>query len=167
MIESKQKEEISKSYLNALCAIKGIAMDVHQHDDDGIDVFLSKRIQRNSGSWFDAQMRVQLKSTSSSSSYREQDQQYAYRLKLKNYNDLRKPATTKPYLFLLILPTLDTDWVTHSVEQIIIKRCMFWLDLKGKPDTKNTSSVTVHFPKANVVSPERLDEILLEIAENG
>ena len=41
MIDSVRKEELSKSYLNAVCAIKGISMEPQIHDDDGLDVTYS------------------------------------------------------------------------------------------------------------------------------
>lgn len=47
MNEPKRKEEISKSYLNAICAVCGVSMEAHVHDDDGIDALLKKVIVRN------------------------------------------------------------------------------------------------------------------------
>lgn len=163
MIETKRKEEISKSYLNALCAVKGISMQEQKHDDDGIDVILHKVILRADGSKYNSQISVQLKA--SATGYDEHDSYYSFPLKKKNYDDLRLPATTKPYLFLLILPEDECEWVTHSIEEIAIRRCMFWLDLKGLPDCENSSSVTVHLPKTNVVTSDELDSILKDIAE--
>jgi len=99
MIESKRKEEISKSYLNAVCAVKGIAMEPQTHDDDSIDAILKKIVHRPDGSKYNAAISVQLKSTSSGCP--ERGGHYSYRLKVKNYNDLRLSATMKSYLFLL------------------------------------------------------------------
>lgn len=165
MDESKRKEEISRSYLNAICAAKGIAMEHQHHDEDGIDVILKKIIERKDGLKYNALISVQLKS--SSLRYIEHDRYYSYRLNVKNYNDLRMQATIKSYLFLLVLPEIENDWVTHNIDQLIIKRCMYWLDLAGMPDTENSSTVTVDISKANIVSPEMLNEILHAIAENG
>ena len=163
MLDSKRKEEISISYLHALCAMKGISFEPQTHDDDSIDIMLKKVFCRADNSKYNAQISVQLKSTSSD--YKEQAENYSYSLKKKNYDDLRMPATVKPYLFLLILPEDDSDWVTHSIEELVIKKCMFWLDLKDLPDNDNTSSVTVYFPKSNYVSSETLDKILRNVAE--
>jgi len=163
MVETKRKEEISKSYLNAVCAAKGISMEVHKHDDDGIDVMLKKMLIRDDNIKYNALISVQLKSTSSD--YIEYDDYYSYPLKKKAYDDLRTPATVKPFLFLLILPNNENEWIAQSIEQLVIKKCMFWLDLEGLPDKDNISNVTVHIPKINLVSPEKLDEILKDIAE--
>jgi len=164
MIETVRKEEISRSYLNAVCAIKGISMENQEHDDDGLDVILKKIITLGNGSRFNALMSVQLKSTSSD--YSEYPDYYSYPLKKKNYDDLLRPATVKSFLFLLILPENENDWLAQSIEQLIIRKCMFWIDMEGFPNRENTSSVTVKIPKANVVTPEALVAILEGIAED-
>ena len=163
MIDTKRKEEISKSYLNALCATSGIAMEVQSHDDDGLDVVLKKILRRSDGSRYNAQISVQLKSTSSD--YSEIYNCYSYPLRKKNYSDLLMPATLKAYLFLLILPTEERDWVSHDIEQLVIRKCMFWHDLTGLPDSSNSTSATVHLPKENAVSSETLETLLQNIAE--
>ncbi|MCL2153763.1 MAG: DUF4365 domain-containing protein [Oscillospiraceae bacterium] len=81
MIETVRKEEISKNYLNAVCAIKGISMEPQEHDDDGLDVILKKIITFSNGTRFNALMSVQLKSTSSD--YTEYADHYSYPLKKK------------------------------------------------------------------------------------
>jgi len=73
-------------------------------------------------------------------------------------------ATTKPYLFLLVLPEDEKSWVTHNIEELVIKKCMFWLDLKDLPDSDNSTSVTVKVPKEHTVSPETLNELMKNIA---
>jgi len=163
MIDTKRKEVLSLSYMEALCAIRGIAVETHKHDDDGIDAHLSKTITRKDGYKFIAQINVQLKA--SSAQYKEYEYHYTYPLKKKAFDDLRLPATAKPYLFLLILPQDEKEWVLHSIDELIIKRCMFWLDLANMPSNENTSSVTVSIPKINVVSPEALEEFLIDVAD--
>jgi len=159
----RRKEEVSKSYLNAVCAVCGVSMEVHGHDDDGIDATLKKQVVRADGRDYIALISVQLKSTSSG--YDEQSDYYAYPLKKKNYDDLRRPATAKSYLFVLILPNDESLWVKHSIEELVIKKCMFWLDLNKLPDRDNSSTVTVHIPKSNSVSPKTVER-LLENAAN-
>ncbi|GHV28798.1 hypothetical protein FACS1894167_06810 [Synergistales bacterium] len=128
MIDTKRKEELSKSYLNAVCAVKGIAMEVQGHDDDGIDVILQKSIHRKDGHPYNARIGVQLKSTTIA--LKQAKGKISYPLEKKNYDDLRRPATIKPYLFLLILPKDEKEWIQQSVEELIIRKCMYWIDLK-------------------------------------
>jgi hypothetical protein len=164
MTEEIKKEEISLGYLKAICASQGISMNENRRDEDGIDAYLSKILLRSNGSKFNAKIDVQLKS--SSCGYVEHNNYYAYPLKVKNYNDLREPSSTKPYLFLLVLPENEQDWVIHDIDKLMIKKCMFWLDLADEPETKNTSTITVHFPKTQIVSPEVLESMLQEDMRN-
>jgi hypothetical protein len=163
MIDTKRKEELSKSYLNAVCAIKGIAMEIKSHDDDGLDVVLQKIMNKKDGNRYNALISVQLKSTSSDLT--ETEKYFSYPLKKKNYDDLRLPAVLKPFLFLLILPNNEDEWLQHSIEALIIRKCMYWADLNGLPDSGNQNSVSVQIPKDNVVSSDSVEDILMKIAE--
>ena len=158
MTDEKRKEKISLSYLKTICAIQGITVNENTDDEDGIDVSLSKVIKLSSCIPYNAKIDVQLKS--SSNGYTEQKNHYAYPLKIKNYNDLRADAAVKSYLFFLVLPSDEQEWVKHSVEELVVKKCMFWVDLANMPETNNTSSITIHVPKANAVSPEALEGLL-------
>jgi len=163
MIDTKRKEEISKSYLNAICAVNGIAMQIQEHDDDGIDALLHKVVQKSNGGKYNARISVQLKA--SATDYTEYPNHYSYPLKKKNYDDLRMPSTNKSFLFLLILPANESDWISQSINELVIRRCMYWQDLSGLPDSSNTSSVTVQLPKSNVVTTDVIEDMLVKIAE--
>lgn len=163
MVDTRRKEELAKSYLNALCAVKGISMEIQMHDDDSLDVMLKKIVIRSDTKKYNAQISVQLKS--SSSNYTEHETYYSYPLPKKNFDELRLPATAKAFLFVLILPAEEKDWIGQSISELIMRQCMYWLDLKGMPDSPNSTNVTVHLPRTNVVSPETLDRILVGIAE--
>ena len=158
MTDEKRKEKISLSYLKTICAIKGISITENHDDEDGIDVYLSKTLQLIGGRRYTAKIDVQLKS--SSNGYTEHKDYYAYPLKIKNYDDLRADATVKPYLFLLVLPSNEKEWVMHSIDKLVVKKCMFWMDLTKMPESSNASSITVRIPKANAVSPEALEGLL-------
>jgi len=163
MTVENKKENISISYLEAVCASQGINMQLNRNDADGIDALLSKWLTRNNGSKYHAKIDVQLKA--SSNGHTEHGNYYSYPLKVKNYNDLLEPATVKPYLFLLVLPEKENDWISHSVSELVIKQCMFWLDLSGSLATSNTSNITVQFPKTHIVSPTALEELLQAVMQ--
>ena len=56
---SKRKEDISISYISALCAYAGIAYEIVRHDDDSTDGILRKRILLDGHRKFDAELRIQ------------------------------------------------------------------------------------------------------------
>ena len=64
------------------------------------------------------------------------------------------------YLFLLILPENEEESVNFSVEQLIIKRCMYWVKLQKSKDRAEKDFVDIIIDKSNVVSPEALLNIL-------
>jgi len=163
MVETKRKEELSKSYLNAICAYVGVAMEVQAHDDDSIDVMLKKKMTRNDGSAFEAQLGVQLKSTSKCLT--ESANAVSYELKAKNYNDLKALSTVQKLLFVLILPEEEKEWITHSVDELVIRRCMYWISLESYPNSDNTSSITVQIPKIQYLDAEALQRLMQDVAE--
>ena len=67
------KEDLSISYILALCAYAGIAYEIVRHDGDSTDGILRKRILLDGNKKFDAELRVQLKCTSSQSQYADNE----------------------------------------------------------------------------------------------
>lgn len=163
MIHTKRNEEISFSYLNAICAMKGIAFERQIHDDDSIDAFLKKQVLTKDGRNYNAQLGIQLKATAQELS--QDDDVINFVLKVKNYNDLRGESTVQQLLFVLVLPSVETEWVTWTIDELIIKQCMYWVNLKNHGETENASSVTIKLPKSNTVSPENLLALMQKIAE--
>ena len=162
---SQQKEDISISYISALCASAGISYDVQQHDDDSTDAIIKRRIVFDDGSFYDAQMRIQLKCTSSVSQYTNQPEVISYKLKVKNYNDLCTPSTMPIILGLLVLPEDETEWVSWSKEELLIKGCMYWNSFLGCVKSDNQSTVTVQIPKCNLINQDSLNFLLEKIAK--
>lgn len=165
MIETKRKEELSKSYLNAICAYKGIAVEIQSHDDDSLDVMVKKILTRKDGVRFNAQIHIQLKATSQHLAGNASS--FNFELKLKNYNDLRMLSAAPMMLCVLTLPNDEQEWLSHSVDELILRECMYWLDLSKHPDTDNTSSVTVKIHRENTLTPDKMLNMLQNIAENG
>lgn len=105
------KEDISISYISALCAYAGIAYEIVRHDEDSTDGILNKRILLGENRKFNAELGIQLKCTSSPSQYTDHGDTLTYKLKVKNYNDLCLPSTTPIILGLLKLPENEELWV--------------------------------------------------------
>ena len=167
MKESRNKEDLSIAYLSALCASAGIAIDLQRHDDDSTDAIIKKLIVLDDGRMCESMLRVQLKSTSSRSQYHEDPQTITYTLKIKNYNDLRRKATTPIILALMILPEDAKDWTKWTEEELLIKGRMYWTSLRNAPEKDNTSSVAVKIERRHTVNSAELAELLKRAAEEG
>ncbi len=108
---------------------------------------------------------VQLKSVYSKNNYSEDENYIYYDLKVKNYNDLRSDRSNPIILGLLILPEEESTWVHNDIDRLLIKKCMYWLYLKGFIDTNNTTTVRIPIPKQSILTPVSLIKILQDVAE--
>lgn len=108
---TQMKEDISISYISAICAYAGIAYEIERHDDDSTDGILRKTILLDQHRKYVAELRIQLKCTSSPSQYTDNGSTLTYKLKAKNYNDLCLPSTTPIMLGLLVLPEDEGQWL--------------------------------------------------------
>lgn len=91
---------------------------------------------------------------------------FSYPLKIKNYNDLRIDTQTPRLLVVLDLPRERENWLTVSVDELIIRRAAYWKSLRGLPETDNSVSVTISIPKANIFDMNALAE-LMETSRQG
>lgn len=162
---TQQQEDIHISYISALCADAGISYDTQRHDDDSTDGIIKKRIMLPDGSFFDAQLRIQLKSTSSLSQYTDDGNSLTYKLNVKNYNDLCMPSTIPIVLGLLILPEDENARIQWSTEELLIRGCMYWADFSRCKKSDNRSKVSVRINKANILNQDVLLNILEKIAK--
>ncbi len=158
------QEDISISYLRAVCAEAKVDFTLRQRDSDSKDVTLSKKITTSSGLNVFVDLNVQLKSTYSSSEYSVSGNNIIYKLKAKNYNELCAKTTTDIVLALLILPNAD-NWIAQNHDELKISKSMYWCSLSGKTPTLNASTVSIALSKDNLLTPAGLNSILLKIAE--
>lgn len=76
---------------------------------------------------------------------------------IDRYDDLRSNALGVPrFLVVLFLPSADTDWLSHSVDQLVLKRCAYWVSLRNASATTNLTATTVYLPKAQIFGPGQL-----------
>jgi hypothetical protein len=85
---------------------------------------------------------------------------FHYPLKLKNYDDLRIDTQTPRLLVVLDLPREREQWLAVSVNELIIRRAAYWVSLRGAPESKNTTSVTVSIPMANIFDVAALTALM-------
>lgn len=91
----------------------------------------------------------------------------AYPLKIKNYDELRPTDLQVPRILIVVTVPDDLgDWLKHSEQELAMRRCGYWLSLRGEPGTTNTTSVTVQLPRANQFTVAELAGIMQRIG-NG
>ena len=160
--ENNIKAELSYAYLYAVAVRAGIACESGNRHEDGIGVDAKLRIRER----FDVNstltsftVDIQLKSTSVIVG--EANDRYSHKLPIKNYNELRSTECAAPQLLVVLqLPNDDNQWLTHSVEELVFRKCAFWLSLRGAPASDNETSRTVYIPKRNWLSVESLRDLM-------
>src|SRR5205085_1654536 len=101
---------------------------------------------------------IQAKSTKN---YQTDDTAVRYDTEVKNYNDLRDPKVGTPrILVVLCMPESESEWCDHTEERLLLRKCAYWMTLKGMPPTPNTKTVRVEIPRANRFNVEALNALM-------
>ncbi len=94
------------------------------------------------------------------------DGDFRYALRKRNYDLLRCPTLVPRILLVLALPEDEGDWLSVSEEQLILRRCAYWVSLKNATAVENTTAVTVTIPRTNRLDVGELKR-LMEMARTG
>ncbi len=160
------ESELSYAYLHAIASRGGIICEsTGRHTDEaGVDAVLRVKGKLAPDSVLTQfVVDVQLKSTIQVPV--EHDGNYSYSIKTKNYNELRSIHTGAPQLLVVLFLPADADnWLSHSEECLITRRCAYWVSLRGATDIAQGSK-TVYVPKANVLSVESLRTLMTRFSK--
>lgn len=154
---NQQKEQFSLAYIRAVAAHAGYQVARPESDMDSIDGMLIAEYETR------PQVNFQAKSTSHDLIRGEG---LSYELPLKNYNDLRIQTMVPRILIVVLMPASTADWLTHSEQELILRKCGYWISLANYPETSNRKSVTVSIPRANLFDTAGLAQLMDEAA-NG
>jgi hypothetical protein len=165
--EQNIEAELSYAYLHAVASRAGFGCKVGtRHDDDaGIDAIVSEDGRRLAAdsvlTSFD--VHVQLKAT-----YQvpvEQAGAYSYSLTIPHYDKLRNPKVNSPrILVVLYLPADAAEWVAHSEESLIARRCAYWVSLRNAPASDNAKYQSVYIPRTQVLSADGLTAMMMRVS---
>jgi len=158
--ESWRKEDFSKAYVSALAAAAGAGCEWVTRDYFKTDGYFKKEFP---GAAIPvAQLDFQLKSTTAEC---RDETQIRYELERAAHNFLANVATLAPRVLIVVLLPADVgEWVATSEEALALRRCGYWLSLRGAQATQNAYSITVGIPRANALTAPALDSILARIA---
>ncbi len=89
---------------------------------------------------------------------------FPFDLPLKNYDELRNPDLIFPHLlFVILVPRAAAERVSVTEEALVLRRCGYWLSLRGLPDTSNSQTCRVHIPRANVLNVAGLTGLMTRL----
>ena len=157
-----QKEQFSFAYARAVAAVAQIAVNEPAVDDDSVDLSFKRR--GGGGAVRSPQLDAQVKCTESANVH---PTHVAYPLKLKNYEELRPTNLLVPRILIVVtVPDVLADWLSHSEPELAMRKCGYWVSLRGWAATANSTNVTVHLPRANHFNVAQLQQIMQRIG-NG
>lgn len=155
---NKQKEQFSIAYVQAVVAASGYNVYRMSVDEDSIDLGVAATGNLNLPR--SPKLDLQLKCTAKDILH---DGALHFPLEMKNYNDLRADSLVPRLLVVLLVPEDVLNWLAQSEDELIMRRCCYWLSLRAAPAVDNTATVTVRVPRAQVFSPDALQGIMEKI----
>ena len=161
--DDQVKEQLSIAYVNAIAAMCNYGCEFTTVDIDSVDA----TITCNGNLAHDSTIRspyihLQLKATENLQLNSASD--YSFFLKKKNYDDLRARTLIPRLLVVLNLPTGKANWLTHSINDLVLRNCAYWVNLFGLPDVANTTGSTIYIPSVNHFSPTALQNLMLKVS---
>lgn len=173
LTENNIKSELSYAYLHAVAARAGVECHgTGRHSDGaGVDAFL-----RAKGKFHDDSkltqftVDVQLKATSTTPREpSKKEAHYAFDMEVPHYKKARYATGSRNnelLVIVLFLPNDPTEWLHHTVDGLLAKRCAYWVSLCDAPETTNSDkgSQVIYLPKKNVLSVDGLRDVLGRIS---
>ena len=159
MTQNDIEEALSRAYVHAVTGRAGvnIATDLKDYGTDGTfrEVVPFKGVLIPSGCSLDFQLKASIDCTL------EKDH-VVYDMKADAFQKLvhrRINGSTPQILILLALPQDAEQWLGHSEEALLIRKCCYWY-LVDKEYTDNTSTVRIRIPRNQQFTTESLVELL-------
>ena len=156
-------DELATAYVQAIAAMAGATIAVSRQDY-GVDGTL-KQIIKAAGNFIESGFPVdfQLKGTTIAAL---QGARVHYDLKVRNYDLIvsRPPLGTPYYLYLICFDGAPDEWFALGPSELILKASAYWWRQSG-PRTSNSSTVRIHLPLENRLTPEAIEGMLRESKE--
>ncbi len=163
------EEQLSYAYLHAVASKAGVGCQTtgRSFDNAGIDVMLNTcRDFGSDAKLTDLTIHVQLKATTKQPTQNKEGKLSYFLPKIEQYNALRRETCLPPILLVVMfLPENNEEWLKHTKEELILKRCAYWVSLMGAPESTNTSGQTIYLPMYQVFDPEGLMRLFSRIAK--
>lgn len=161
------ESELSYACLHAVAAKAGVGCQVAARALDNVGIDATLHVKRDFGHGAvltEFSLHVQLKATINVPV--GHGSRFSYNFKgIDQYDNLRASTIMPPkILVLLCLPTEREEWLTHTDDQLLLKRCAYWVSLRGALESANSTSQTIYLPRSQVFSPDGLTDLLARIA---
>lgn len=163
MDRNTQKEEFSYAYIQAVASVAGYSVERKPRPMDNAGIDITIEVPGELGMVLFPRFDAQVKCTSSLNILHNNFIKFP--LDIKNYNKLRHEKPLVPQILIVVLVPNDLGgWLNISEEETLMKKCGYWISLKGEPSTQNTSNITVDIPRLNIFTPANLTLLMEKIS---
>jgi hypothetical protein len=156
------QSQFSLAYAQAVASVAGYFVEITDRgfDKDGIDMVV---LQRGAmGLTTSTRLDLQIKSYTGE----VQGDPWPYDLDVKSHRDLIPSSYQVPRVLVVVrVPSDVQDWISHSEDQLVLRRCGYWLSLRGSAPTSNTSTTRVRLSRANLFDAAGLTSLMTRVAE--
>jgi hypothetical protein len=161
--------ELSYAYIHAVASKAGVGCKIgSRHDDNaGIDAELTGWGPfPNGGYREEIDIKVQLKATVKPP-LEYMGKYWSYSLSgISRYDDLRSDALSTPRILVVLFLPADADWLTLDDEGLILRKCAYWVSLRGAKPSTNRTAQTVYLPKDQRFDPNGLIALMAQLSRN-
>lgn len=158
-----KKEQLSIAYVRAVAAAAGFSCTKPDVDDDSVDVMVSC-----SGTYGEATLlrspRIELQAKATADELTPEDTCIKFPLPIKNYEDLKGITLIPRILVVMLVPDEVDNWIEQSEEQMLMRRCAYWVSLQGMPETDNKTRITIEVPRNQIFNVESLQLLMERVA---
>ena len=152
------KERFSFTYVGAVAYAAGAVIDEPTVDRDSVDVVFTSRGQvgPRRSPHFHAQLKCHTGAPDSNGDV-------VFDLPVKNYRDLIPTNHIVPRILVVVcVPDDVADHAKWTPEELLLRRCAYWIYLGGQADTPNERTRRVRLNKE--FSPDALYQLFLDVA---
>ena len=142
-----RKEEFSLAYIRAVSAVADCHVTIFDVDTDSVDGQIRGPLGVRHSLYFQAK---------SSTTATISGDEVRYSLRRKDYDALRQADAPLHILILMLIPLDENDWISQAESDLCLRRCAYWLDLRGMPESPNRRTVAVRIPRGQVFDPVQL-----------
>lgn len=151
--QADREEGISRAYVYAVASFAGYTISEENFDRDGVDLRI------HAGGIGSPSIAVQLKATINLRGPLENGD-YRYDLPMGNYENLIGLYQVPRYLVVLALPRDANRWLSSSEDELVLRRCAYWVSLEDEEEKANQRTVAVSVPPSNRFDAEALRELI-------
>lgn len=163
------ESELSYAYLHAVASGAGMGCKVgSRHDDNaGIDAEITAWGPFPNGGFLqEIDLKVQLKATTQEPTIVGECFSYSL-VGINRYDDLRCESVSSPrILVVLYLPRDSKDWLAHSEEALLLRKCAYWVSLRGAEPSTNKTAQTIYIPQNQKFDIEGLKTLVATLSRH-